>query len=133
MTRKRTGGVVDEDQVDMVMKECDEDGDGFIDVIEFVSNSIHRCTAPDCFVQQKITEYSSLEQVNWFKGSEIAHDLKDQARKEKKLQAAYAELGVSITRSAASDKVDGISGHRGTDGESVQRAWAARGNLPGNP
>jgi Ca2+-binding EF-hand superfamily protein len=34
----------------MVMKECDEDGDGFIDLLEFVSNCIHRCTPPDCFV-----------------------------------------------------------------------------------
>ena len=86
--------------------------------------------------------YSLLAQVKWFKGSEIAQDLKDQARKEKKLRAAYAELGVSIARSGAtramqvlhaSVEVDRITGHRGTDGESMRRAWAAQGNLPGNP
>lgn len=34
-----TGGHVDEDQVRQVMKECDEDGNGVIDELEFVSNT----------------------------------------------------------------------------------------------
>ena len=32
---KLHGGQVDEDELDMVMKECDEDGNGVIDELEF--------------------------------------------------------------------------------------------------
>ena len=39
MWGQRTGGKIDEVQVDQVMKECDEDRDGFIDVLEFVRRS----------------------------------------------------------------------------------------------
>ena len=80
--------------------------------------------------------------MNWFKGSEVAQALKHQIRKEKKLQAAYAELGVAVGASGASHavqamhtalEVDAITGHHGTDGTTMDRAWAAHGTLPGNP
>ena len=80
--------------------------------------------------------------MNWFKGSEVAQALKRQVRKEKKLQAAYAELGVAVATSGESHavqalhtalEVDAITGHHGTDGATMERAWAAHDTLPGNP
>ena len=81
-------------------------------------------------------------QVKWFKGSEIAHELKEQARREKKLQAAYSELGVAVGHSGATHavqalhtavEVDAITGHHGTNGERMENAWLRNGSLPGNP
>ena len=40
MWDQRAGGNSDETEVDQVMKDCDKDGDGFIDELEFVSHSI---------------------------------------------------------------------------------------------
>lgn len=42
----RAGGKVDESQVDQVMKECDEDNNGVIDELEFVSDSVQRVCCP---------------------------------------------------------------------------------------
>lgn len=122
------------------MKECDEDNNGVIDELEFVRLRTKRlllsgtATRPDC--------PHGLLQVNWFKGSEVAQALKRQVRKEKKLQAAYAELGVAVAASGESHglqamhaalEVDALTGHHGTDGATMQRAWAAHDTLPGNP
>ncbi len=81
-------------------------------------------------------------QVDWFRGSKAARELKKQVRKERKLQAAYSELGIAIGESGASHAIralhvaveaDRITGHQGTDGETMERAWGGGGNLPGNP
>ena len=81
-------------------------------------------------------------QVNWFKGSEVAQQLKKQAWRDKKLQAAYSELGIAVAASGASHgiqavhtavEVDRLTGHHGTDGAVMARAWGANDNLPGNP
>jgi hypothetical protein len=80
--------------------------------------------------------------VNWFKRSEVAQELKRQARREKKLRAAYSELGVAVGEAGVSHglqalhtavEVDRVTGHHGTDGVAMERAWRENGNLPGNP
>eukprot|EP01043_Picozoa_sp_COSAG02_P064287 COSAG02_NODE_9351_length_2246_cov_184.727993_1_plen_48_part_10 len=40
--------------------------------------------------------------MNWFKRSEVAQELKRQARREKKLRAAYSELGVAVGEAGVS-------------------------------
>ena len=55
---KLRGGHVEEAEVDLVMKECDEDGNGTVDELEFVA---------------------------WFRSSELAKELRKQVKYEKKL------------------------------------------------
>lgn len=80
--------------------------------------------------------------MNWFKTSEIAQDLKREARREKKLQAAYSELGVAVAESGTAHgvqalhtavEVDLITGHHGRDAALMSQEWQAQSNLPGNP
>ena len=66
---KLRGGHVEEAEVDLVMKECDEDGNGTVDELEFVA---------------------------WFRSSELAKQLRKQVKYEKKLAQGVPHFEPSL-------------------------------------
>ena len=80
------------------------------------------------------------EEVDQMKGELQLLQGRVVANLEKKLQAAMAELGVSVAGTGATHglqalhtavEVDAITGHHGSDGVVLERAWGGNAHLPG--